>query len=185
MKGLLCAALLAAFLAAVPVLAQPQTVTCEDGSVWTVSPFNPDPCGNLEEPLAEDEYPVDFLLVYGPPPTPTGSSFDDRVARVRYQSNLKHFEGLISEPAGFPAAFYASWGMGDPVFFATRYGKYARWPDALGRPAQASIVAAVKGAGVVVASWQSRAIMDGHCQFDVHAFVPPRLVSRNTEICGQ
>jgi len=179
------------FLFAGLAVAQPVTETCADGRVMAVSPFNPNPCETFErvESGTVDEQvttiaasmPDGFLAVYGPPPSRTGQSLADRVARVKYEQDMRYFGGILAEPAGFDAVanFYERWGFGRPMFFKGRYGEYCRWPNAPFRPAQATMFTAVHGAGVVVASWQVRAILEGHVLTDLHAFVPPRLRQLN------
>ena len=183
------------FLAAAGTLAaQPVTETCEDGRVMAVTPFNPTPCeshrrattgATVDEQLSTAALtaPSEFIQVFGPPPTATGWSMDDRVARIKYEQDLRYFGGLVPEPVGFSNVkdFYSGWGMGRPMFYKGRYGEYCRWPDAPFAPAQANLFAAVNGAGVVVATWQVRVILKGHVLTDVHPFVPPELVSLNAE----
>ena len=182
--------ILAAFLAALFVVsgvAQPRVETCEDGTVLTISPFNPEPCKNRSEKLAKPEYPDDFLLAYGPPPEPTQDSLADRVARVQYEQQFKQFRGLIAEPAGYAevADFYAQAGLGQPVFIHTVYGDYVRWPQPdFGIPWQASIFSAVRGAGVIVPTWQSRMVVKGMCLFALHGSVPPWVRSKNADNCA-
>lgn len=176
--------LLLVALVALPLAAQPQQVTCDDGSVWTISPFNPDPCRNLETEVAAPEYPIDFLMVYGMPPEPTGDSLRDRIARAFYAQNLKNFRGFTEPPANFPGSVYSSWGLGEPLFFATQYGKYVRFPDALGSPCQVAQTTAVLGAGVVVATCQVRAIQTGACLPTLQQFVPQSIRRRNADNCA-
>ncbi len=181
------------FLFAGLAAAQPVTETCSDGRVMAVSPFNPNPCETFErvENAGVDEQvntvaasmPDGFLAVYGPPPSRTGQSLADRVARVKYEQDMRYFGGVLAEPVGFDevADFYERWGFGRPSFYKGRYGEYCRWPNAPFRPAQATMFTAVHGAGVVVASWQVKVIQEGHVLTDLHAFVPPRLRALNDE----
>jgi hypothetical protein len=127
--------------------------------------------------------PDGFLLAFGPPPAPTGQSLHDRVARVQYEQDMRYFQGLVDPPEGFEqvAAFYERWGFGEPVFYQGRYGAYCRWPNAPFEPMQATLFAAVHAAGVVVASWQARVILEGNVVNDVHAFVPPWVRRLNAE----
>lgn len=181
--------LLLSTLAAAALFAQPQTVTCDDGRVMAISPFNPNPCPVNAPPVEEqvevqaEAMPDAFLAVYGPPPAPTGNSLKDRVARVKYEQDMKYFAGLVEAPGGFEkvASFYDRWGLGAPVFYQGRYGTYCRWPNAPFLPMQANMFAAVNGAGVVLASWQAKVILEGHVLSDVHSFVPPWVRKINEE----
>lgn len=182
-------AILLTTLAAGAVFAQPQTVTCDDGRVMAISPFNRNPCPVNAPPVNEqvetqaEAMPDAFLMVYGPPPSPTGNSLKDRVARVKYEQDMKHFDGLVEAPDGFQkvADFYSRWGFGAPMFYRGRYGTYCRWPNAPFMPMQANMFTAVHGAGVVVASWQAKVILEGHVLNDLHAFVPPWVKKLNDE----
>lgn len=182
------------FVFAAAAAAQPVTETCDDGRVMAVSPFNPRPCETHERSKLADTTegqmeaaaltaPSEFVAVFGPPPAATGWSLADRVARVQYEQELRYFGGLMPEPVGFDrvAGFYESWGMGRPMFYKGRYGTYCRWPDAPYRPARANMFAAVNGAGVVVASWQVRVVLEGHVLTDLHPFVPPRIRALNDQ----
>ncbi len=172
-------------LAAIPAQlpAQPQVVTCDDGSKWTVSPFNPDPCKNLNTPLATTEYPIDFLLVHGGPPQPTGNSFADRVARVQYEAKYNQFVGLAPEPDNYNAAYYSNWGFGPPLWYETKYGNYVVWKDALGGECTSVATTAILGPGVTVARCQVRAIRGGQCLPLLQAFVPNALRLQNSKNC--
>ncbi|MBI1357210.1 MAG: hypothetical protein GC160_22955 [Acidobacteria bacterium] len=169
--------------------AQPVTQTCADGRVIAVSPFNPNPCrvgvpAVREQVEAEaSSMPDGFLKAFGPPPINSGNSLMDRVARVEYEQAMEHFAGLVEEPEGFEkmASFYSRWGLGEPVFYKGRYGEYCRFPNAPYRPMQTTMFTATHGAGVAVASWQARLILEGHVLSDLHAFVPPWLQAINSE----
>ncbi len=195
MLRIITLAFIVALLSAPTIFAQPVTETCEDGRIMAVSPFNPEPCEtNRRAQLAQQggtaaeqveaaalTMPTGFLAVYGPPATSIGWSLADRVARVKYEQDMRYFGGLVDEPEGFDrvADFYQRWGLGRPVFYQGRYGQYCRWPDAPFRPARATMFTAVNGAGVVVASWQVRVIMAGNTLNDLHAFVPPSVRALN------
>ena len=176
-------------LAAPAALPQPRTVTCPDGRVMAISPFNPSPCPVNAPPVRTQvetqasTMPDGFLMAFGPPPAPTGNSLRDRVARVRYEQDMRYFQGLVEPPPGFGevASFYERWGFGEPVFYRGRYGAYCRWPNAPFRPMQATLFAAVHAAGVVVASWQARTVLEGNTLSDIHAFVPPWVRKLNAE----
>lgn len=184
-RALPCLFLVAAGMA----FAQPVTQKCADGRVIAVSPFNPNPCGvglpTVQEQIEAEasSMPDGFLKAFGPPPVNTGNSLKDRIARVQYEQDLRHFAGVVEPPTAFAtvAPVYARWGLGEPVFYRGRYGEYARFPDAPFKPMQATIFTATHGPGVAIASWQARLILDGHIVNDVHSFVPPWLKTINSE----
>lgn len=179
---------LAALVAVLLFLALPANaanVTCPDGSIWFVSPFNSDPCKNLETSLAADEYPIDFLLIFGEPPAPSGNSLRDRIAREAYRRSYVTYQGEVAPPAEFPFEFYSIWGLDVPYFYRTQYGDFVRWPDAFsGQPCQAFLSTARLGPAVVVASCQSRAILNNGCILRLQEFVPTRLRKLNDAQCA-
>lgn len=195
----LAAALIVAIWA--PVQAQDlggrKTVVCDDARVVLVTPFNAaNPCSEVVVIDPAKDIPDEFLLVFGPPPQPTGRSLTDRMARIDYEQSLKVFRGLIDAPSEYfqkpryqPTAsqtiaeYYASWGLGEPVFYRDIYGSYVRWPHAVYGPARAPVSVVALAPGVVVATWQSSAIQRGVCVYDVMGFVPGWLDEQNDKNC--
>lgn len=181
MKKLLCLLV----LAAATLGAQMRTVTCPDGSVVGLTPFNQaDPCRNAT-PTPEAELPDGFLLIYGPPPVFEGDSLAWRVARVNYQSALKNYRGLQDLPEDYAnvASIYANYGLGAPLAFATPYATYFRWIDAPYTVPQAVQSTALKAPNVVVAQWHTDAIRKGFCVFDAHPWVPGKYLIMNRANC--
>lgn len=176
--------LLLLLLAPALLLAQKE-VTCADGSVVVdtrTSPFQPNPCGSapLEEP--ED---LAFFFVYGPPPENTLDNIANRVARAKYATNKEAFRGLITPPSSFMNVVeqYGPYNFGEPLFFATKYGQYVRWPEAPFVPCQASVSTAVLSPNLVVAQCHVRVIQAGYCLPNPHPYVPPWLQKINSEAC--
>lgn len=181
-----------AALAALPLhAAEPKQITCKDGRVVTdtrsgpLGPFQPDPCYVApDDKLTQED--LEFLLVYGPPPQPTGRSLADRIARVQYEQDRKGFRGMLPPPAEYEkvAPVFGAWNMGDPVFFATRYGQYVRFTEAPFKPCQASMTTATLGPAVVVAVCQVDVIQDGFCVPMTHPFLPGFIKERNSANCS-
>lgn len=181
MKKLLC--LLA--LTVCTLGAQMRTVTCPDGSVVGLTPFNQaDPCRNAK-PIPEAEMPDGFLLVYGPPPVFEGDSFAWRVARVQYQAALKNYRGLQELPEAYAtvAATYASYGLGMPLAYATPYVTYIRWVGAPYVVPQAVQSTALLAPNVVIAQWHTDAVIAGFCVPDPHPWVPGKYLIMNRTNC--
>ena len=183
--------LLAALLALPIILsaAEPKQVTCKDGRVVTdtrTSPFQPDPCA-LPPDNTVTEADLEFMLVFGPPPQPTQNSLRDRIARAQYEQDRKGFRGMLPPPGEFEkvAPAYGSWNMGEPVFFATRYGQYVRFPSAPFRYCQSSLSTALLAPSVVVASCQVNVIQEGFCVPITHPFLPGFIKDANAANCNQ
>lgn len=165
--------------------AQMRTVTCPDGSVVGLTPFNQmDPC-RTAAPIPEAEVPDGFLQIYGPPPVFEGDSTSWRVARVQYASALKNYRGLVDLPQEYAqvANTYAQYGLGAPVAFATPYNTYFRWVDAPYTVPQAVSATALIAPSVVVAQWHTDAIRAGFCVWEPHSWVPGRYLIQNLANC--
>lgn len=194
--------LLLLWLAPPGVLAQNDgrnIVTCEDGTRLLATPFRPNPCAKVQPVDPAKDIPDDFLLAFGLPPEPTQNSLRDRLARIEYQQALRTFRGLVDPPDGYfekprgqPTAtvtiaeYYASWGLGEPVFYRDVYGSYIRWPSALYQPHRAPFSTGLLAPGVVVAQWQTEAVMAGRCVYDLQAFASASqpIAQRNRENCA-
>lgn len=173
-----------ALLAAATLSAQGKTVTCEDGRVVVdnrTSPFQPSPCVS---PLPEPEVDIEFLLVYGPPPVAGKDNVANRVARATYETHKSSFRGLIEPPPSFDPSPYAAWNFGEPLFFATKYGQYVRFPDAPFKACQATVSSAVISPALVITTCQVRTIQAGFCLPNLHQFIPPWIDMANSKICN-
>jgi hypothetical protein len=181
MKNLLLLLILPLLLSA-----QGRNVTCADGRTVVdtrTSPFQPDPCGL---PLEEPDLDIGILLVYGPPPQNTNDNVTNRVNRATYATHVASFRGLIAPPESFTdvAPSYGGWNFGEPLFFATKYGQYVRWPDAPFQPCQATLSTALLSPGLVVATCQVRAVQAGFCVPNPHQWLPSWINRQNSKICN-
>ena len=189
-KGLLGALALIVCMAAAPLAAE--TVQCGDREVF-LTPFNSaNPCGDAV--VTTDETPLEFLLVFGPPPenqSGKDSSLRNRLARLEYSQRLATFGGLIDPPAGWEAkaAALASWGLGEPIFYAVRSGKfvaeYVRFPNALFLPVQAAVSAFERAPQLVLLQHQVKVIQAGYCLPATAPGLPGWMELRNSRNCGQ
>lgn len=181
-------ALLLLFAAGLPA----ETVKCGSRDVL-LTPFNAsNPCG--EAVVITDDTPLDAMLVFGPPPqnqSGQDSSLQNRLARLEYSQRLSTFGGLIEPPAGWEekAAALATWGLGEPIFYTVRSGKfvaeYVRFPDALFMPVQAAVGAFERAPQLVLLHHQVKVIQAGFCLPATAPGLPGWVELRNSQNCGQ
>lgn len=171
--------------------AQPRTVTCPDGSIVALSPFNAhDPCRLKQPPVADDVDPS-FVLLFGPAPEPTGDSRADKLARVQYEQDRRLFGGVIDppDPEGYRRVqdTYLAAGWGGAVFYRMAGRDLVRWPFAPLGPATAIPTTAVLSPGLVISTYYARKILGGACVEDQAAlgssFVPGWVQSINQRNC--
>lgn len=169
-----------------------ETINCNGREVF-LTPFNAaNPCGDAL--IKPDETPLDFILVFGPPPenqSGKDSSLQNRLARLEYSQALSTFGGLIEPPPGWEekAAALAGWGLGEPIFYVVKSGKfvaeYVRFKDALFMPVQAAVGTFSRAPRLVLLHHQVRVIQAGFCLPAIAPGLPGFIALRNAQNCGQ
>ncbi len=160
------------------------------GQWWKVNPFTG---SEPWRPVAESagsrpsEPAEEFLAVFGP--RREARDFDGvtayRAARGRWDQDLAYFK-QSGIPEGFDPSkveratnFFETWGMGRPAFYEGRHGWAVRFPDS-GLPAfEANASTALEYSHLIVASFQTRQLLNGVDPAKRHPFVPPMLKAEN------
>jgi hypothetical protein len=157
------------------------------GEWWLVNPFSgPQPWVRAAEMSAgagqaETIQPSDdFVKLFGPRPEWTDSSTisERNLKTFVWDRELATFEG-VGIPDGFSEEqvrqaneAFAPWGMGEPVFYKSRDGWVARFPNSLTPEFQISPETAIKAPQVTIAVYQVRAILRGVEIGSRHPLVP-------------
>lgn len=157
------------------------------GEWWLVNPFSgPEPWLRAAEIAAGPRQtetvppPAGFLKLFGPRPERSdASSRGEYIVRaVVWDRELADFEG-VGIPDGFTeeqvraaAADLKHWGMGEPVFYKSRDGWKARFPDSLLPKFEISPETAIKAPQVTAAVYHVQAILRGIEIENRHPLVP-------------
>ncbi|MDA0206046.1 MAG: hypothetical protein O3A53_14040 [Acidobacteria bacterium] len=146
------------------------------GEWWLVNPFSgPQPWVRAAEIAAgtgqvEAVQPSDdFLKLFGPRPERSESSSlgEHSIETFVWDRELAIFEGvgipdgLSEEQVRTAADAMKQWGMGEPVFYKSRHGWAARFPDSLLPEFQISPETAIKAPQVTAAVYHVQAILRG------------------------
>ena len=160
------------------------------GRWWKVNPFTG---SEPWRPVAESagsrpsEPAEEFLAVFGT--RPEARDFDGvtayRAARGRWDQDLAYFkqsgipEGFDQSKVERATNFFETWGMGRPAFYEGRHGWAVRFPES-GLPAfEANASTALEYSHLIVASFQTRQLLNGVDPAKRHPFVPPMLKAEN------
>ncbi len=157
------------------------------GEWWLVNPFSgPQPWVRAAE-IASGASPADpvqpsddFLKLFGTRPGRSESSSRGEyiIDTFVWDRELANFGG-VGIPDGFTeeqvqeaTKAFEPWGMGEPVFYKSRDGWVARFPDSQTPDFQMSPETAIKAPQVTVAVYQVRAILHGVEIENRHPLVP-------------
>ncbi len=159
------------------------------GEWWKVNPFTgPEPWKPVESSV-RNQPPEEFSAVFGPRPQP--GDFDSgkayQAARGRWDQDLAYFkqsgipEGFDESQVELAVNVFESWGMGRPAFYEGRYGWATRFPDS-GLPTfEAKAETALEHAHLIIASFQTRQLLNGIDPVERHPFVPLALRAENAK----
>jgi hypothetical protein len=157
------------------------------GEWWLVNPFSgPEPWLRAAEiaagpSQAETARPSDdFLKLFGPRPSWADSSTvsERRLRAIVWERELADFErvgipdGYNEEQVSAAADAMKQWGMGEPVFYKSRGGWKARFPDSLLPKFEISPETAIKAPQVAAAVYHVQAILRGVEIENRHPLVP-------------
>jgi len=106
---------------------------------------------------------------------------------MEWEHDLKFFK-QVGVPRGLDEAqleaargAFLEWGLGDLVFYEGRHGWRARFPDSGVPGFEMNPTTAVQAPHVVIAKYQIRLIQQGSVPENLHPWVPPHLLSSDTE----
>lgn len=136
----------------------------------------------------EAQRQAEFESIFGPPPAvedfpeAVNPSWAARVARVKYEQDLRLFEGLVGRHPGYTdilMGFYLNLGFGQPVFYSLSNVDRVAWPECLFGIQSAPLNNAVKAPGPLAARLQAQAVLKGHFVPRLHSFVPGYIAEIN------
>lgn len=131
-------------------------------------------------PLDTVQAPDDFLKLFGSRPERTefSSRGEHALRALLWDRELANFQG-VGIPDGFTeeqvrtaADDMKEWGMGEPVFYKSRDGWKARFPDSLLPKFEISPETAIKAPQVTAAVYHVQAILRGVEIENRHPLVP-------------